>query len=66
MMKKVSFAVLGMGNRGTVYAGMQLRYPEEMEVTTMPTAMSFAAEQSRCCDGQVVDMAEFRHQIGVR
>ena len=34
-MKKVTFAVLGMGNRGSVYAGMQLRYPEEMEVTAM-------------------------------
>lgn len=34
-MKKVTFAVLGMGNRGTVYAGMQLRFPEWMEVTAM-------------------------------
>lgn len=34
-MKKVTFAVCGMGNRGAVYAGMQLRYPEEMEVTAM-------------------------------
>ena len=34
-MKKITFAVLGMGNRGTVYAGMQLRYPEEMKVTAM-------------------------------
>lgn len=34
-MKKVTFAVLGMGNRGTAYAGKQLRYPEEMEITAM-------------------------------
>lgn len=34
-MNKVTFAVLGMGNRGSVYAGMQLRFPEEMEVTAM-------------------------------
>lgn len=39
-MKKVTFAVLGMGNRGTVYAGMQLRFPEWMEVTAMADTRS--------------------------
>lgn len=34
-MKKVTFAILGMGNRGTRYALMQLKYPEEMEVTAI-------------------------------
>ena len=34
-MEKVTFAVLGMGNRGSVYAGMQLQYPDEMQVTAM-------------------------------
>ncbi len=34
-MKKVTFAILGMGNRGTAYAGKQLRFPEEMEVVAM-------------------------------
>ena len=34
-MKKVTFAICGMGNRGTAYAGKQLKYPEEMEVVAM-------------------------------
>lgn len=34
-MKKLVFAVLGMGNRGTAYAGKQLKFPEEMEVVAM-------------------------------
>lgn len=34
-MKKVSFAILGMGNRGTQYALKQLKYPEEMEITAI-------------------------------
>ena len=34
-MKKVTFAVLGAGNRGTRYAVMQQKYPEEMEVTAI-------------------------------
>ncbi len=34
-MKKVTFAILGMGNRGTAYAAVQLKYPEEMEVVAM-------------------------------
>ena len=34
-MKKLTFAVLGMGNRGTAYAGKQLKFPEEMEVVAM-------------------------------
>ena len=34
-MKKLTFAVLGMGNRGTAYAAKQLKYPEEMEITAM-------------------------------
>jgi len=27
-MKKVTFAILGMGNRGTAYASKLLKYPE--------------------------------------
>lgn len=34
-MKKLTFAVLGMGNRGTAYAAKALKYPEEMEITAM-------------------------------
>ena len=34
-MKKLTFAMLGMGNRGTAYAGKQLKFPEEMEVVAM-------------------------------
>ena len=34
-MKKITFAVCGMGNRGGVYAGQQLNFPEEMQVTAM-------------------------------
>lgn len=34
-MKKITFAVMGMGNRGTAYAAKALKYPEEMEVTAM-------------------------------
>ena len=34
-MKKLTFAVLGMGNRGTAYAGKQLKFPDEMEVVAM-------------------------------
>lgn len=34
-MKKVTFAILGMGNRGTQYALKQLKYPDEMQVTAI-------------------------------
>ena len=34
-MEKVTFAILGMGNRGTAYAAKQLKFPEEMEVVAM-------------------------------
>lgn len=34
-MKKLTFAIMGMGNRGTAYAAKQLKYPEEMEVVAM-------------------------------
>ena len=34
-MKKLTFAILGMGNRGTAYAGKQLKYPDEMEAVAM-------------------------------
>lgn len=38
-MKKVTFAILGMGNRGTAYAAKQLKFPEEMEVVAMAAVM---------------------------
>ena len=34
-MKKVTFAILGMGNRGTRYAQELIRYPEEAEVAAI-------------------------------
>ena len=34
-MKKITFAILGMGNRGTAYAAKQKMYPDEMEVTAI-------------------------------
>ena len=34
-MKKITFAVLGMGSRGVVYSGKQLELPEEMEVVAI-------------------------------
>ena len=34
-MKKLTFAVMGMGNRGTAYAAKQLKYPDEMEIVAM-------------------------------
>ena len=34
-MKKITFAVLGMGNRGTQYAANILKYPEQAEVVAM-------------------------------
>ncbi len=34
-MKKITFAILGMGNRGTQYASKVLKFPEEMEVTAI-------------------------------
>lgn len=43
-MKKVSFAILGMGNRGTQYALKQLKYPDEMEVTAIADTRSVRLE----------------------
>ena len=34
-MQKITVAVLGMGDRGTVYAGKALKYPQEMEIVAM-------------------------------
>lgn len=34
-MQKVTFAILGMGNRGTAYASKLLKYPEEAQITAM-------------------------------
>lgn len=34
-MKKITFAIMGMGNRGTAYAAKALKYPQEMEITAM-------------------------------
>ena len=34
-MKKVTFAILGMGNRGTAYARNILKYPEQSEIVAM-------------------------------
>ncbi len=34
-MKKTTFAVVGLGNRGAVYASHQLRFPQHMEVTAI-------------------------------
>ena len=34
-MNKITFAILGMGNRGTAYASKLLKYPEEAQVVAM-------------------------------
>ena len=34
-MKKITFAILGMGNRGTAYAANILKYPEQAQVVAM-------------------------------
>lgn len=34
-MKKVTFAILGMGNRGTAYAANILKYPEQAQIVAM-------------------------------
>ena len=34
-MKPITFAIMGMGNRGTAYAAKQLKYPQEMKITAM-------------------------------
>ena len=34
-MKKITFAILGMGNRGTAYAANILKYPQEAQIVAM-------------------------------
>ena len=34
-MKKITFAFIGMGGRGTKYSGIQFEYPEEMEIVAI-------------------------------
>lgn len=34
-MEKITFAILGMGNRGTAYAANILKYPEQAQITAM-------------------------------
>lgn len=34
-MNKITFAILGMGNRGTAYASKLLKYPDEAQITAM-------------------------------
>ena len=34
-MEKVTFAILGVGNRGTAYASKLIKHPEEMEITAL-------------------------------
>ena len=34
-MKPITFAIMGMGNRGTAYAAKALKYPDEMKITAM-------------------------------
>ena len=34
-MKKVSFAVIGLGNRGWVYASHVLKFPQDMEIAAV-------------------------------
>jgi predicted dehydrogenase len=61
-MKKVTFAILGMGNRGTRYAMMQLKYPEEMEVTAIadnrPIRMESANKFLNLPQDRMFDSAE--------
>jgi predicted dehydrogenase len=34
-MKKITFAIAGMGNRGTAYASKLIKFPEEMEIVAL-------------------------------
>lgn len=61
-MKKITFAILGMGNRGTQYALKQLKYPEEMEVTAISDTRKIRLEAAnkylRLPADRVFDSAE--------
>lgn len=61
-MKKVTFAILGMGNRGTAYAGKQLKYPDEMEVVAMadtrPVRLEAANKYLHLPEDRLFDSAE--------
>ena len=46
-MKKVTFAVMGMGNRGTAYAMKQLKYPEKMEITAIADTNPLTLEHAK-------------------
>ena len=60
---------MGMGNRGTAYAAKLLKYPQEAEVTAIDRSvesyyMAFAAEQSRMEGGRLIEMEQFKKEIG--
>lgn len=55
-MNKVTFAILGVGNRGYVYAAQQKNFPDQMEVTAI------ADTRQRCLDtaNEIVHLPENR------
>ena len=61
-MKKVSFAVLGLGNRGWVYASHALQFPQDMEITAVadidPARLQHAAKHLNLAKEQLFDSAE--------
>lgn len=46
-MKRVTFAVMGMGNRGTKYAEKQLRYPDKIEITAIADTNPLTLEHAK-------------------
>ena len=61
-MKKVSFAVIGLGNRGWVYASHVLKFPQDMEIAAVadpkPERRSHAATHLQLKDSQIFDSAD--------
>ena len=53
-MEKITFAIMGMGNRGTAYAAKALKYPQEMEIAAMADTRRVrldAARHDKCLVG---------------
>ena len=61
-MKKITFAILGMGNRGTAYAAKLLQYSQEAEVTAMADnrriRLDAANKHLHLPEGRLFDSAE--------
>lgn len=61
-MKKISFAVIGLGNRGWVYASHALKFPQEMEIAAVadpkPERRKLATDHLKLRDEQIFDSAD--------